>query len=102
MRPHLWLAAAVIFGAGGATANDQSCRAAIGARRAATLVRQCRDVSPATHPPCNAANPCDMIIGEIARGCRLLDEDRIAHPEWQKISRARQPGWCAAYLRNSN
>jgi len=26
-------------------------------------------VSPATHPPCNADNPCALIISEIKRGC---------------------------------
>ncbi|HEV8029462.1 MAG TPA: hypothetical protein VGP42_00445 [Stellaceae bacterium] len=99
---HSWLAAIMILGVGAASADDASCRAAIGAERAARLVRQCRDVSPATHPPCNAANPCDMIVGEITRGCRMIDEDRIAHPEWQKTSPAREPSWCAGYLRKSN
>jgi hypothetical protein len=102
MRRHLWLAAMMMLGAGAASADDGSCRAAIGAQRAARLVRQCLDVTPATHPPCNAANPCDMIIGEITRGCRMIDEDRIAHPEWLKTSRLREPGWCAAYLRKAN
>ncbi|WP_369944041.1 hypothetical protein [Xanthomonas medicagonis] len=35
----------------------------------------CRAVSPATHPPCNAANSCAMIDDEIARGCALLGRD---------------------------
>lgn len=36
------------------------------------LVDQCTEVSPATHPPCNAANPCALIVSEIRRGCALL------------------------------
>ena len=94
--------ALMLLGAAAPAAEDSSCRAAIGAQRAAELVRQCRDISPATHPPCNAANPCAMIIGEITRGCRMFDEDRISHPEWQKNSRLRQPNWCADYLRKGN
>lgn len=52
-----------------------ACSASIGAAKAATLVKQCFAVSPATHPPCNAANSCAMIESEIARGCALLGED---------------------------
>src|SRR5467141_2118383 len=36
------------------------------------LVRQCLQVSPATHPPCNAQNSCKLIEDEIQRGCGLL------------------------------
>ena len=50
-----------------------SCREAAGAERAQELVLQCLKVSPATHPPCNAANPCDMISDEIQRGCLMLE-----------------------------
>ena len=102
MRYGLWLVAMVILSASGAAANDASCRAEIGAQRAAKLVRQCRDVSPATHPPCNAANPCDMIVGEITRSCRMFEDDRMAHSEWFKTSRVQEPRWCADYLRKSN
>jgi hypothetical protein len=52
-----------------------SCSADIGERAAASLVEQCRAVSPATRPPCNAANSCAMIRNEIARGCAILGED---------------------------
>jgi hypothetical protein len=61
-----------------------SCRAEVGARQADIYVTQCRDVSPATHPPCNAQNPCALIIAEIKRGCALL-------------SRAERPAYCAKY-----
>ncbi|MFI5014375.1 MAG: hypothetical protein ACHQAY_18730 [Hyphomicrobiales bacterium] len=50
-------------------AQAASCRAQLGAAKAAILVDRCTEVSPATHPPCNADNPCEMIIGEIKRGC---------------------------------
>ncbi|MCC4592084.1 hypothetical protein LL974_13145 [Xanthomonas campestris pv. cannae] len=49
-----------------------SCADEIGADAAAARVATCRAVSPATHPPCNAANSCAMIDDEIARGCALL------------------------------
>ena len=37
------------------------------AEAAQRLVDRCIAVSPATHPPCNVANPCEMIQGEIDR-----------------------------------
>ncbi|HUD27970.1 MAG TPA: hypothetical protein VMQ93_03800 [Novosphingobium sp.] len=58
-----------------------SCAADIGESAARTLVAQCRAVSPATRPPCNAANSCAMIRNEVARGCALLAEDAAATPE---------------------
>ena len=60
-----------------------SCNAAVGAKQAATYVNQCTQVSAATHPPCNAANSCAVIIAEIRRSCAL--------------SGASAPDFCAAY-----
>jgi len=51
----------------------RSCTDTRGALEAAQLVAQCTQVSPATHPPCNAANSCAMIEAEIRRSCGLLD-----------------------------
>jgi len=48
-----------------------SCLNEIGAAASARLVQRCIMVSPATHPPCNAANPCAMIQGEIDRACEM-------------------------------
>ena len=48
-----------------------SCLAEVGAEASARLVQRCIAVSPATHPPCNAANPCAMIQGEIDRACAM-------------------------------
>lgn len=50
-----------------------SCTAEIGAAAAERRVKLCISVSPATHPPCNAANSCAMIEDEIARSCALFD-----------------------------
>lgn len=55
-------------------ANAQSCANALGKQKAAVLVQQCTQVSPATHPPCNADNACDLIRDEIKRGCAMLDK----------------------------
>lgn len=52
-----------------------SCAADIGSAAAAKRVAICRNVSPATRPPCNAANSCAMIEDEIARSCALFDGD---------------------------
>ncbi|MDP5239421.1 hypothetical protein Q9Q94_07755 [Uliginosibacterium sp. 31-16] len=56
----------------GAGAAEKSCRDDIGEAPARLLVRQCIQVSPATRPPCNASNACEMIRDEIKRGCGFL------------------------------
>lgn len=53
--------------------SQVACEAERGAQAAQTLVQQCVQVSPATHPPCNAQNACAMMEAEIARSCGLLD-----------------------------
>ncbi|KQU58069.1 hypothetical protein ASG67_17200 [Sphingomonas sp. Leaf339] len=55
--------------------TPRSCSAEIGATAAARRVAICRNVSPATHPPCNAVNSCAMIEDEIARSCALFNGD---------------------------
>ena len=45
----------------------------------AAMADECLEVSPATHPPCNADNPCQMIWDEIARGCKMLGNDAPAY-----------------------
>jgi len=49
--------------------RDGDCRAAIGAQRADALEAICSQVSGATHPPCNAVNSCDLLVGEVDRNC---------------------------------
>ncbi|HMN53114.1 MAG TPA: hypothetical protein PKC32_02855 [Sphingopyxis sp.] len=58
-----------------APAGPRSCGAEIGQQAADRRAALCRNVSPATHPPCNAANSCAMIENEIARSCALLGKD---------------------------
>ena len=56
---------------------------AVGIERSRQLVNECLQVSPATHPPCNAQNACSMIVDEIKRGCALISQGA--------------PGFCAEY-----
>jgi hypothetical protein len=58
-----------------------SCATEIGVAAAARKVKACLAVSPATHPPCNAANSCAMIDDEIARSCALFDGKGAPMPE---------------------
>lgn len=60
--------AVVAAGPGSAPA---ACVDDIGPEASARLVQRCIAVSPATRPPCNAANPCEMIQGEIDRACEM-------------------------------
>ena len=58
-----------------------SCLNEVGAAASARLVDRCIRVSPATHPPCNAANPCAMIQGEIDRACAMYGPDETKPAE---------------------
>lgn len=59
----------------GTTAKDKTCLAQAGKARAEQMVKQCLKVSPATHPPCNVQNSCELIEDEIRRSCALLGLD---------------------------
>ena len=52
-------------------ANALQCDAQIGQAAAKRLAERCLLVSPASHPPCNVANSCDLIQGEIDRACGM-------------------------------
>ena len=66
----------------------QTCEEEVGPDLAAIYVEQCLEVSPATHPPCNVENSCELIQDELARGCALLASDS---PELV-------PDYCAEFL----
>jgi hypothetical protein len=67
--------------ANAAPAGPRSCAVEIGQKAADRRAAVCRNVSPATHPPCNAANSCAMIENEIARSCALLGKDGPLPPD---------------------
>jgi len=73
---------------GASVADSPSCTASVDKAQARILVERCLEVSPATHPPCNALNPCDLIIDEIRRGCAFLQDSR-------------RPGFCSQYPNRS-
>ena len=56
-------------------APARACLAEIGPVRSEELVKQCREVSLASRPPCNVQNACALIRDEIRRSCRLLAAD---------------------------
>ena len=63
------LAAAVLSSS--CHAKPMACRDEVGHETAALYVRDCTLNSPATHPPCNEANPCWMMVKEVVRSCEL-------------------------------
>ena len=63
--------------------DSPSCLQEAGAVKANRLVNECLQVSPATHPPCNAQNSCALIVSEIKRSCALLGQGA--------------PGFCGDY-----
>jgi len=80
-----------------AFAADPSCREAVEPERSATYVAQCLAVSPATHPPCNAANPCGLITDEIRRGCAILRESLRQRPA-RAAQGIAEPDFCKSWL----
>jgi hypothetical protein len=66
-----------------AVSTKGTCLNAVGIERSRRLVNECLQVSPATHPPCNAQNACSMIVDEIKRGCGLIGQGA--------------PGFCAEF-----
>ncbi len=57
----------------GAQPTEGSCLAELGREKAETLSKQCYAMSPATRPPCNIQNSCEMIREELKRGCEFGD-----------------------------
>src|SRR3954462_5818943 len=53
------------------------CRETIGRQPALALVRYCRWVSSATHPPCNTANQCALIVEHIRGMCPATSRDPL-------------------------
>jgi hypothetical protein len=70
------------------TGSAQTCRQSAGDARARELVRQCRQISPATRPPCHVDNPCALIEDEIRRSCVQRRSEGNA-----------TPAFCRQYLR---
>jgi hypothetical protein len=71
-----------------AAASEPTCAQQIGAERATLLAQQCRQVSPATRPPCNAANTCSLVIDEWLRGCEFLGNASRRPAFCQTVDRA--------------
>ncbi|WP_338545974.1 hypothetical protein V6W80_04660 [Pseudomonas benzopyrenica] len=69
----------LVTGAMAATGpSPRSCVQEIGQRPAQALATTCRALSPATRPPCNAANSCALMQDEIARSCALFGDGEAA------------------------
>ena len=52
-------------------ASSMSCTLDQGSDAAIELASRCTRVSPASHPPCNPDNPCQLIQDEIDRSCAM-------------------------------
>jgi hypothetical protein len=81
--PPIRLALVFLIGATAMATAAPTCREEMGESKSRVLVERCTDISPATHPPCNASNACSMIEDEIRRGCRFAGTDA--------------PAWCRPY-----
>jgi hypothetical protein len=74
----------------------EGCSEAIGKQAALALVRYCRWVSSATHPPCNTRNNCALIVEHIRGMCRSQPQsanrplpcgEGMTAAEWRNISK---------------
>ena len=61
--------------------DERPCLETLGEAASARLVQRCIAVSPATRPPCNSANTCDLIQGEIDRSCAMWTRDGETPPK---------------------
>lgn len=80
-------------------AAEKSCRATVGSKQADLWVRQCIVVSPATHPPCNAVNPCELIVNEIRRSCIHLAGGEETVPADIQVLNDSRTAFCKEYLK---
>lgn len=64
-----------------AEASSTSCTLDQGSDAAVALASRCTRVSPASHPPCNPENPCQMIQDEIDRSCAMYKPDETKPAE---------------------
>jgi hypothetical protein len=78
----------VVLTAGMAQAADNSCRHTAGAKQAAALVAQCREVSESSRWPCSAAKTCAQIEDAIRKGCGDLNYGQPVI----------EPKFCRAYI----
>jgi hypothetical protein len=94
------LAAFLLVSLGASAEDTRSCRETAGDKLSKLYVSQCTMVSPATHPPCNALNPCDLITAEIARGCGLIHQSLVDQPDLAKGPNGlSEPKFCGSYLK---
>jgi|SRR5512139_605800 len=98
MRSLKALLAALLVSSSALAADEPSCRQTAGAQSAA-LVEQCLLVSPATDPPCNADNPCALIVGEIKRSCEIIRQSMQGRPV-QAAEEGGEPAFCKLHLGN--
>ena len=68
------LGLALVVGYSAATTAEQSCLQQLGTSQSEQLVKWCIESSPATHPPCNSENSCELIVSEIKRSCGFLKD----------------------------
>lgn len=69
----------------------QTCNRTAGRAEAQKLVRQCLQISQATHPPCHADNPCSLIVDEIRRSCDMRRSAGIGVPTFCQRTAAARP-----------
>ena len=67
----LALAAALALQSPAPVAKARTCAEEAGPARAERMARACRQLSPATRPPCNVANRCALVLDEILRSCAM-------------------------------
>jgi uncharacterized protein len=64
---------------------DVPCSDTVGAKQAATFVKQCIAVAPETHSPCNADNFCELVLSHNIYRCAGLGDQA--------------PKFCATYAK---
>lgn len=95
--PSTLIAVVMVFTAMPALAQSRSCIETAGSRQAARYAYECRIVAESLHAPCNAKNPCDVMIPIIREGCASIHYDTIHFPDF-KAKGGKEPAFCSRYL----
>jgi hypothetical protein len=76
--------------------NVASCIETAGSKQAARYAHERQIVAESRHAPCNAKNPCDVMIGTIRRGCGDIHYDLVRFPELK--NKMKEPAFCKGYI----
>jgi hypothetical protein len=77
-----------------AQSNPRSCIETAGKKLAKQYAYECHMVAESLQAPCNAKNPCDVMLPIIRKGCSSIHYDVAHYPDFK----GKEPAFCGGYL----